>query len=189
MNESYIKVMITQYKVNTPFGLVNWCVLPVKNHLDEILSVLSSVSGMQLTRVDIKRTPDGRPEFPDCGFDANWTHSKDTCVLAYSFTAKVGVDIEKLRPRALRIAERFFAKEETTLLLKSGLSPEKALRQFYRIWCRKEALFKCIGGSFLSGVLSRNVLEEEVDGARLIDIQLPQQPKSFAAALAVAPRI
>ena len=104
-----IKVMITQYKVNTPFGLVNWCVLPVKNHLDEILSVLSSVSGMQLTRVDIKRTPDGRPEFPDCGFDANWTHSKDTCVLAYSFTAKVGVDIEKLRPRALRIAERFFA--------------------------------------------------------------------------------
>ena len=99
------------------------------------------------------------------------------------------MDIEKLRPRALRIAERFFAKEETTLLLKSGLSPEKALRQFYRIWCRKEALFKCIGGSFLSGVLSRNVLEEEVDGARLIDIQLPQQPKSFAAALAVAPRI
>ena len=65
MNEIYIKVMITQYEVNTPFGLVNWCVLPVKNHLDEILSVLSSVSGMQLTRVDIKRTPDGRPEFPD----------------------------------------------------------------------------------------------------------------------------
>ena len=81
------------------------------------------------------------------------------------------------------------SEEETTLLLKSGLSPEKALRQFYRIWCRKEALFKCIGGSFLSGVLSRNVLEDEVDGARLIDIQLPQQPKSFAAALAVAPRI
>lgn len=58
--------------------------------------------------------------------------------------------------------------------------------QFYRIWCRKEALFKCIGGSFLGGILSKNVLEDRVDGAILTDIQLPLE-NPFAATIAVAP--
>ncbi|MCI6874400.1 MULTISPECIES: 4'-phosphopantetheinyl transferase superfamily protein [Hallerella] len=180
--------MITQYELNTAYGTVHWCVLPVKNHLDTILSILSTASGMELSRVDMRRTPDGRPEFPACGFDANWTHSKDICVLAYSFTAKVGVDIEKLRPRALRIAERFFAKEETDLLFRSNLAPDESLRQFYRIWCRKEAVFKCVGGSFLGGVLSTNVLTDEVNGAILADIQLPLE-NPFAATIAVAPLV
>ena len=178
--------MIKQYELKTSLGSVFWCVLPVKDHLDTILSILSTASGMELSRVDMRRTPEGRPEFPTCGFDANWTHSKDVCVLAYSFTAKVGVDIEKLRPRTLRIAERFFAKEETDLLFRSHLTPEDALMQFYRIWCRKEALFKCIGGSFLGGILSKNVLEDRVDGAILTDIQLPLE-NPFAATIAVAP--
>ena len=179
--------MTEQYELNTPFGKVFWCVLPVKNHLDEILKILSSATGMQLTRNDLRRTPEGRPEFPDSGLDANWTHSKDVCVLAYSFTAKVGVDIEKLRPRALRIAERFFAKEEVDLLLHQGIAPDEALRQFYRIWCRKEALFKCKGGSFFGEILAKNVLADKIDGAILQEIQLPLE-SPFAAVVAVASR-
>lgn len=179
--------MAKHFELKTRYGTAHWCILPVKNHIDGILSELSSASGMALSRADLRRTEDGRPEFPSCGFDANWTHSKDVCVLAYSFEAKVGVDIEKLRPRALRIAERFFAKEETDLLLRSGLSPEDALKQFYRIWCRKEALFKCIGGSFLGGILSKNVLTDSVDGASLYDIELPTA-SPFAATIAVSPK-
>lgn len=179
--------MAKHFELKTRYGSVHWCILPVKNHIDWILSELSSASGMALSRTDLRRTEDGRPEFPSCGFDANWTHSKDVCVLAYSFEAKVGVDIERLRPRALRIAERFFAGEETELLLRSGLPPESALKQFYRIWCRKEALFKCVGGSFLGGILSKNVLPDSVDGTFLYDIELPTE-NPFCAAIAVAPK-
>ncbi len=182
----YWEMMTTHFELKTRYGSVYWTAFPVENHLNRIFAELSSASGMAISRADMKRTPEGRPEFPDCGFDANWTHSKDVCVLAYSFQAKVGVDIEKLRPRALRIAERFFAKDEIALLLHSGLSPEDSLRQFYRIWCRKEALFKCSGGSFLGKILSQSVLLDNVGETFFYDINLPVE-NPFAATIAVAP--
>ncbi len=165
--------MAKHEELKTPLGSVFWCLVPLKDHRKAILSELSEASGMELSESDISTAPNGRPEFPICGFDANWTHSKGICVLAYSFSLRVGVDTEKLRPRTLRIAERFFSREEKEVLFQNGLSKEDSLAEFYRLWCRKEALFKCAGGSFFEDVLPRSVIPEKIGDTILYDFSLP----------------
>ncbi len=175
--------MAKHEELKTPLGSVFWCLVPLKDHRRAVLSELSEVSGMSLSEADISTAPGGRPEFPRCGFDANWTHSKGICVLAYSFSLRVGVDIEKIRPRTLRIAERFFSKAEKEILFRSGLSKESALAEFYRLWCRKEALFKCAGGSFFEDSLSQSVIPEKIGETFLCDFTLPL-PEPFACSIA-----
>lgn len=171
-------------EIQTSFGSVFWKALPVKDHLQLILRELSQASGMDLSTADLVRSQDGRPEFPQCGFDANWSHSGDVCVLAYSFSAKVGVDIEKIKPRKLRIAERFFSAQEKARLFGKNVAAEDSLREFYRLWCRKEAFFKCVGGDFFAGSVSRNMLPNKIGDVHLIDFDLKSEIP-FCAAIAV----
>ncbi len=175
--------MAKHEELKTPLGSVFWCLVPLKDHRKAILSELSKASGMELSDSDIVTAPNGRPEFPRCGFDANWTHSKGVCVLAYSFSLRVGVDIEKIRPRTLRIAERFFSRPEKATLFQSGLAEEAALAEFYCLWCRKEALFKCAGGSFFEDVLPQSVIPEKIGETFLCDFALPL-PEPFVCAIA-----
>ncbi len=175
--------MAKHEELKTPLGSVFWCRVPLKDHRKAILSELSRASGTTLSEADIVSAPNGRPEFSRGGFDANWTHSKGICVLAYSFSLRVGVDIEKIRPRTLRIAERFFSIEEKEALFRSGLSEEASLAEFYRLWCRKEALFKCAGGSFFEDALSQSVLSEKKGETVLCDFALPL-PEPFVCAIA-----
>lgn len=175
--------MADHNELKTSLGSIFWCIVPVKNHREAILSELSRASGMELAPSDIVPAPNGRPEFPRCGFDANWTHSKGVCVLAYSFSLRVGVDIEKIRPRTLRIAERFFSAPEKDAILRSGLSGEKSLAEFYRLWCRKEALFKCSGGAFFEDAVSKNTLPSQIGETFLRDFDIPTS-EPFACAVA-----
>jgi len=120
-----------------------------------------------------------RPEFPGLGVDANWTHSGDVCVLAYSFDCQVGVDLERFRKRDLKIAQRFFHEEEVAYLMQmqaegnsAGLrckldENDPALETFYDLWCRKEAYFKCFGGDFFEGTLKTCLLGDSVNGVHL----------------------
>ena len=173
--------------IRTEFGPVFWNVLPAKDHLSLIFAVLSEASCRQISVTDLVRTEAGRPDFSGFGFDANWSHSRDVCLLAYSFDARVGVDIEFERPRTLKIADRFFAEEEKMRLFRSGLLPEAALKEFYRLWCRKEALFKCVGGEFIGGVLSQNLIPASVSGTSITDIAVGLD-RACAAAIAVCPK-
>jgi hypothetical protein len=95
------------------------------------------------------------------------------CVLAYSFDCRVGVDLEFHRPRSLQIAKRFYAKEERDWIWGCGNFETEAekLNEFYRLWCRKEAFYKCAGGAFLGGTLSMNLLNSPIGGVFLYDFQ------------------
>lgn len=175
--------MAKHEELKTPLGSVFWCLVPLKDHRKAILSELSKASGTALSDADILSAPNGRPEFSRGGLDANWTHSKGICVLAYSFSLRVGVDIERIRPRTLRIAERFFSNEEKDDLFRSGLSEDASLAEFYRLWCRKEALFKCAGGSFFEDALSQSVLPGKIGETLLYNFSLPL-PEPFVCAIA-----
>lgn len=83
---------------------------------------------------------------PDIQFSLS--HSGEFAALAFSCSAPVGIDIEKLRPfdKAFSLADRFFHPEETARL--SELEPEEQHRLFFRLWTLREAFLKGIGTGF-----------------------------------------
>lgn len=84
--------------------------------------------------------------------DLNWSHSGNWLIAAYAKGAqiggiRVGIDIELLRPRpkALALAQRFFAPEETAWLATLADQPARLQHAFTRLWCAKEAVLKAHG--------------------------------------------
>jgi 4'-phosphopantetheinyl transferase len=96
----------------------------------QVRAWLADVWGLAPQALMLTRDAFGRPHL-DGGthhaaldqIDLNWSHSGDWLIAAYAEGAqiggmRVGIDIELLRPRpkALALAQRFFAPEETAWL-------------------------------------------------------------------------
>lgn len=88
----------------------------------------------------------GKEGKPYCGnsasFHFNLSHSGDYAVCAVS-QGKVGIDIQKRKEFNLKVAERFFAQEETARL-KDAQDADKS-RVFNEIWTMKESYIKYTG--------------------------------------------
>lgn len=194
---------IRRMDVVTPCGVVHLAAFPkggdgIPPHREVIFRILSDYIGAPVTAGDLLSvegesasvTP--RPTFPKLDFDVNWTHSGKECVVAYgprgslvqNVGLHLGVDMEVHNPKHLRVAKRFYAPEENVCLesLDEGLRSQ----EFFRLWCRKEALFKCVGGSFFEGSVGRNVLVNPLsDGNRLVHfVDLPWDgPSSLCVAV------
>jgi 4'-phosphopantetheinyl transferase len=102
--------------------------------------------------IAIARDARGRPWLDDARIDVSWSHSGDALLVALGRGLRVGVDIERVRPRprALRLAERFFAAEESSWL--RALPPGAQERAFLRLWCAKEAVLKAHGHGLSFGL-------------------------------------
>lgn len=119
------------------------------------VSLLTAYGGPEAPAV--ARGEHGKPHFPGSfsrlGF--NWSHSGDRALFAIGRGAEgfeVGVDIERVRPRprALELATRFFAPDETAFL--AALPAEDRLHAFLRLWTVKEAVLKANGGGLSYGL-------------------------------------
>ena len=167
MNENFDNACpreIRRLDVETPLGLVHLAGFAQKpDHRSVIFSILSEFSGMNVTAADLQESKeDTRPRFPKLDFDVNWTHSAGFCVLAFGergSNLRIGVDLERYSPKRLHLADRFFNAEEAAYVKSLGGSAE---REFFRLWCRKEAFYKCVGGEFFEGTLRRNMLNNPV---------------------------
>jgi len=170
--------------IDSAHGKVFLAAFDKANHRETVFSLLGEACGRLVTAADLVQNAEHpRPEFPALPLDANWTHSGDICVLAYSFDCKVGVDLEQVKEKHLRAFKRFFAAEELSALEGGPIAP------YYDLWCRKEAFFKCVGGNFFTGALGRSMLEDSVEGVQLknLDPKLLGIQNDFAMCLATAP--
>ena len=161
------------FPISSLNGTVYLAVLPKENHRARIFEALSQPLGKTVTAADLSCSEESpRPEFPGLCIDANWTHSKDICVLAYSKECRVGVDLEFHSRNRLKLADRFYAVQEAQCLhrLQVDEGEESALRRFYTLWCRKEAFYKCRGGDFFEGTLRRDMQANLVEGVSLLDL-------------------
>jgi hypothetical protein len=161
---------IRRLDVETPLGVVHLVGFAQKpDHRSVIFSILSDFSGMTVTASDLQESKeDPRPRFPKLDFDVNWTHSAGFCVLAFGERGsdlRIGVDLERYSPKRLHLADRFFSVEEAayikSLAESSAMDPcgeKTAERGFFKLWCRKEAFYKCVGGDFFEGTLRRPML-------------------------------
>ncbi|MCQ2093193.1 MAG: 4'-phosphopantetheinyl transferase superfamily protein [Fibrobacter sp.] len=183
--------VLKRFDVETPLGVVHLVCFNKAgvNHREVIFGVLSEVSGRTVTSANlIENEENPKPTFPCLGFDVNWTHSGDICVLAYGDSGlRVGVDYEIHKARRLKIADHFFNPDEVTCI--KSLSPDAAEREFFRLWCRKEALYKCVGGSFFEGALRRSMLDSRLlleDGRLVYFCDVAEPVGETVASLCVA---
>ena len=116
----------------------------------------------------LHRDPHGRPQLASSagGHDANWSHSGEQLLVALAQGARVGADIEWLRPRpnAMTLARRFFTAGEADAL--AALPHDQAERWFVRLWCAKEAVLKAHGRGIAFG-LERLEFSRDGEGWRL----------------------
>lgn len=115
---------------------------------------LAAELGRAAGSLPIRRDHRGRPRLdaPLQAFDCNWSHSGDGLLVVLGEGLQVGVDVEwrRPRPRAMALAERYFAPAEASWL---GALPVAAREQaFLRLWCAKEAVLKAHGHGLAFGL-------------------------------------
>ncbi len=86
----------------------------------------------------------GKPFIENCGIEFNLSHSGDCVLFAFTRSAEIGVDIERIRPiSGMRdVARQNFAASE---FARWEATPDHdRVEAFYRCWTRKESFIKAI---------------------------------------------
>lgn len=92
----------------------------------------------------------------------NISHSGNYAALAFG-EMPLGMDMECVRRANLKVAKRFFAKEEYMYL--TGKDGAEQADCFYKIWTGKEALVKAAGGGLSIPLASFSVLRNTAECA------------------------
>jgi 4'-phosphopantetheinyl transferase len=106
------------------------------------LACRAIVAGLTGDRdVRITYTDKGAPILSDGSFRISLSHPGEYAAAIVSRDSRTGIDVELLRDRILRVAERFMTAEEL------GRTTEPCrLEKLYVHWSAKEALYKLYGG-------------------------------------------
>ncbi|SFE23021.1 4'-phosphopantetheinyl transferase [Paenibacillus algorifonticola] len=112
----------------------------------EILARLAISKRWQLSNDELSfyKNEFGKPLLhnPSIGCHFNVSHSGDWVVCAFG-DCPVGIDIERMKPQDLSIAERFFTSDEYKMLM--SLAGSRQLTYFYQLWTLKESYIKAVG--------------------------------------------
>jgi 4'-phosphopantetheinyl transferase len=113
----------------------------------ELRRVLAACLGLEPRALRFKKGASGKPLLdgdPATRLQFSLSHSGDLGLIATCRSRPVGVDLERVRPGfdPRGIAERYFSLEERARLRGAGPDTE---REFFRLWTRKEALWKAQG--------------------------------------------
>jgi len=124
------------------------------------------------SHIHIVEGVNGKPGLQECpGFHFNLSHSDNVVVIAYG-NCPVGIDIEHIEPRNMRVGERCFAKNEYDYVLNGHNSQmdEDMDSRFCHVWTMKEAYVKYTGtgisiplNSFSIDIPKQKVLGERVE--------------------------
>ncbi len=120
--------------------------------------------------IELKHTEHGKPYidlFPD--FHFNISHSKEWVIVAFS-NKEVGIDIEKIKPIKLTVAERFFSHQEYMDLINKNES--KQINYFFDLWTAKESFVKAIG-SGIANVFNTFSIQIQNEHIKIAETHFP----------------
>ena len=115
--------------------------LGVELLLKKVLNQSYDISQLMITK-----EKHGKPvlkNYPDIHFNLSHSGHYVVCVVG---TNPVGVDLQKMDEPNLKLAKRFFTREESEWLL--SLPAEKQKQGFYDLWVIKESFMKYTGKGF-----------------------------------------
>ena len=102
--------------------------------------------------IDCKVDAHGKPYLVNLPYHISLSHSFDYAAVMISRSRPVGIDIEQIKEKVERIAEKFLGPQEMAFITPD----EHRIQQLYVCWCAKEAVYKCYGQkevSFLDNII------------------------------------
>jgi 4'-phosphopantetheinyl transferase len=104
--------------------------------------LLGARLGVAPADVRLAAGPHGKPEIPGESLRFNVSHTRSLAVIALASGFEVGVDVERLDRRSSAVERTLTAGESAAVATADGDRHVELMR----VWCRKEALAKAIGG-------------------------------------------
>jgi 4'-phosphopantetheinyl transferase len=101
--------------------------------------------------LDLKYSPYKRPYLDGRPFDFNISHSGEWVMCALSSQCKIGLDIEKMEPVAIKDFKGIFSPVEWGSIVHAGNQESR----FYELWTQKEAVIKANGKGW--GILPQDI--------------------------------
>ncbi len=84
--------------------------------------------------------PNGAPYITDHSYNISIAHTGQYVTILLHPTAKVGIDIERISDKVVRVKSKFLAEAEMAML-----DPDNNKTQLALLWAAKEALYKIVG--------------------------------------------
>ncbi|MER6187247.1 4'-phosphopantetheinyl transferase superfamily protein [Streptomyces sp. NPDC001652] len=113
----------------------------------------------------LERGRHGKPRLADgAELRFNLSHCGDLALVAVSRRTEVGVDVDRLRPGlpVEAFAERFFPASDARFVAVAP-SPMERGERFLRLWTRKEAVIKAVGGRLIQGLGLQVLTDTDTD--------------------------
>ena len=113
-------------------------------------AILGRYAGVRPHELEFTVGPFGKPTLTQpqsgAGLSFNLSRSGGAAVLALARSGRLGVDVERLRPvpEIDAIARRLFSPAEAQAL--AAMRDDNRSASFFRLWTRKEAVVKALGG-------------------------------------------
>lgn len=144
-------------------------------------NVLGRYVSLPPTRLQFDSGPKGKPfligDANSRALQFNMAHSETMALLAISPTARVGVDVERVRPMpdADELVSRFFSRREADQF--RDVPADRKGEAFFNLWTRKEAWLKATGEGIAHLLAQVEVAFLPSEPARLLEL-----PKEYETA-------
>jgi len=116
----------------------------------------------------IQKHPNRMPYFTNLPQQVSLSHTHGMVAAMVSTSNAVGIDIEKIDVRMLRIRQRFIHDNELPVHLN-----ESAINQIARCWCVKEAVFKALKEHSITFITDFIIVKWEGETA-WVQVKTPQ---------------
>lgn len=117
----------------------------------------------------------GKPYLANFPQRISLTHSFDYAAVMMSDDGEVGIDLELVKPKILRIADKFMKPEELEVI------GNNHIEKLYACWCAKEAVYKLQGNKGVS--FKDNMTIQPFDfqdqGVLFLDLDAPNRKELF----------
>jgi 4'-phosphopantetheinyl transferase len=144
------KIKKLKYSIDKKLSL--WAELIVRHDIYKELGITNNA-------IEFKTNVYGKPYlYGNCKYEFNISHTRNAIAVAVSDKA-IGVDIEPIRMADMRIANKFFSKDEVAYITGAEKGSDTA---FYEIWTKKEAYIKNRGGGLAIPLPSFNVFDSGI---------------------------
>ena len=118
--------------------------VPIQNEEKRIqhlaVRVLFKLMMPEIDLADLILADNGKPYLKGVPFHFSFSHCKGYAACAVCDKSPIGIDIELIHPRILKVAHKFLNDKEKNLLV--GLNEETTLHQLAFFWAAKEAMYK-----------------------------------------------